>query len=771
MSNISFTGLSSGFDTTSLVNQLIQLERIPVSRLQAKQNTISQKKGAFESFESLLKTLNSSAKTLADETAFKAFQASVGQNSVLTVSIDNDAAAGSYEVDVTQLAKAQQDYLVSSSGALPSDPSDDVGFTSKTDALSLTGTLDITIDSTTFQISVDSTDTLEMIRNKINSDTDVNSGVTASILSVNDTDHRLVISSNDTGVNPGVTVTNNLTGTSGLTAVAGQDAQLDINGITVNHSSNTVTGVIQGLTLNLLNTNANTGDGTLTISVDRNDGMIESTAQSFVDSYNAVRSFINKQFTFDTETTVAGLLFGDSTLRSIQTQLQRVLGNTVTGLTGSYDTLVDLGITVDRKGLLSIDSEKFREALQASNSQVADVFIGQGTASDSDITFVGFTDETKAGTYNVNITTAPEQAVVTGTQDLSAGIALDETLTITDTAANVSADIALTSGDDITSIVNKINAALETKIAEVHTSDTANTASSSPITASTTFGDIDGAGVVNGDTITISGKTRNGSSVSNTYTISDTSTTMQDFLNAIESTFNGEVSATIDGNGKLVVTDDTAGFSQLSFTLTENNQGGGSLNFGNLTESTQGRNAIRITASNDGSNRLKLNHEDYGAAIGFSVTSTDTQILGTASDSDTGVDVAGTINGEAATGNGRILIGDAGNSNTDRLSILVNDNATGAQGTVSLTLGIAEQMDGLLKGLTDSIDGMLAIKQDALQGQHDAIQDRIDRIEARLLLFEERLRRQFLAMEQAMSRIQSQGNFLLAQLGAGFGIN
>ncbi|MCH8295786.1 flagellar filament capping protein FliD, partial [Candidatus Poribacteria bacterium] len=110
-------------------------------------------------------------------------------------------------------------------------------------------------------------------------------------------------------------------------------------------------------------------------------------------------------------------------------------------------------------------------------------------------------------------------------------------------------------------------------------------------------------------------------------------------------------------------------------------------------------------------------------------------------------------------------------SNTDRLSIQVNDNATGAQGTVSLTLGIAEQMDGLLERLTDSIDGMLAIKQDALQGQHDAIQDRIDRIEARLLLFEERLRRQFLAMEQAMSRIQSQGNFLLAQLGAGFGIN
>jgi flagellar hook-associated protein 2 len=555
---------------------------------------------------------------------------------------------------------------------------------------------------------------------------------------------------------------------------AGQDATLKVNNISISNSSNTVTSVIEGVTLNLLDTNANTGDSPVTISVDRNNSAIESTLQTFVDNYNAVRTFINDQFEFDTETSTAGgLLFGDTTLRSIQTQLQRVLSSTVTGLSGDFDNLVELGITADREGLLSINSTTLQAALVESVSEVADVFVGKGTTSDADITFIGFTEDTAAGTYNVNITTAPTQATVAGTVDLEATpLVGGESIKITDTTSSAEETITFSAGDKIGDIVTAINNALGSKVAEVHVFDTAQTGGSGDLTASDTFAQVDGgAGASDNDTITISGTTQNGSSVSSTYTI-QTANTLQDFLNAVAGAFNNEVTAELV-NGKLQVTENTAGASSLAATITYN--GGGTLNFGakDSAASTEGRNEIAVTASNDGSDQLVLTHDDYGSGSGFTVeegaggdlTALGLPNAGGFATITAGLDVAGTINGETATGSGRLLTGDTDNANTDGLRLQVNPSVTGAQGTVTVSLGIGELMDRLMDGLRDTLDGTITNKLEAFDTESDVLQDRISRIEERLARFEARLKSQFLAMEQAMAQIQSQGNFLLSQLG------
>ena len=128
-------------------------------------------------------------------------------------------------------------------------------------------------------------------------------------------------------------------------------------------------------------------------------------------------------------------------------------------------------------------------------------------------------------------------------------------------------------------------------VAEVQTSSVGNTENGSdPIDANTDFGDVFGASAANGDTITISGTDRDGGTVSGTFTINNVNNDdIQDLLDEIETVFGGAVTASVNSNGKIQVTDDTSGDSQLTVELTANNEGGGSLTFGTFAASTEGQ--------------------------------------------------------------------------------------------------------------------------------------------------------------------------------------
>ncbi len=259
------------------------------------------------------------------------------------------------------------------------------------------------------------------------------------------------------------------------------------------------------------------------------------------------------------------------------------------------------------------------------------------------------------------------------------------------------------------------------------------------VTESTTWDDVYGAGVANNDTITISGKKRDGTDFSTnyTYTISDVeSDTVGGLLTAIESAFSAE-GTTVDAflrEGKIYVEDKTAGTSSISLTLTPNNEGGGSLDLGTFDQTTE---------------------RDLD--------------LGLINGSVTGQDVAGTINGEAATGSGRVLTGDDGNANTDGLSIRYTGTSNGVDaGTIKLTLGVAELFHRALFNITDPYEGYLAFKQDSIQDSIDRLEDQIDEMEDRLDRKTEMMINQFVAMEMALSRMQSQSNWLAGQINASY---
>jgi len=175
------------------------------------------------------------------------------------------------------------------------------------------------------------------------------------------------------------------------------DASVTVDGITFARSSNTINDIISGVTLNL----ESLGSGTLTISTDNT--AIALNIQDFVDAFNELIGFIDEQTEFNAETFQTGTLFGNSAVQSLETTLRRIVSGPVTGVSGTFGFLSQIGITTQDDGTLILDEVKLDQALTTDLDSVVSLFTSSGTASDANVTFVGFTDNTVAGTYDVQV--------------------------------------------------------------------------------------------------------------------------------------------------------------------------------------------------------------------------------------------------------------------------------------------------------------------------------------------------------------------------------
>ncbi len=549
--------------------------------------------------------------------------------------------------------------------------------------------------------------------------------------------------------------------------VAGQDAVFRVNGVSLTRSTNTVTDALEGVTLSLVNAEAGTN---VSINVAQDTSSIKGSIQSLVDNFNTASSLISDQFVFNEELQTSGPLSGDATLLTLQSQLRSLVLDPVTGLASDENSLTLFGVSFNRDGLLEIDSTTLDAALANDLTKIKNVLSESGSTSDTDIEYVFQTADTVAGTYDIDITAAPEQGDITGTTDISTGIASDTTVTITEAISGKSDTIDLLTGDTTDEVVDKINTVLASNVAEVKTGSVVNTTDGiTPVTAAMTFDGINGAGVIAGDTIDIQADTHTGERVTGTFTITDPTTqTMDDLLSEIRSVFGGSVSTSVDANGQIQVTDSDIGNSSITLVLMERNEGGGGLDFGQFDTTEEGRFAMSITATNE-SGAIHLTSDAYGSDAGFTISQSVDE-LGITNAEYLGVDVAGTINGEAATGDGRVLTGDADNSNTDGLAIRVTLTpaqliAQGQdQGTVQVVQGVANQLSRTLASMTDPLDGMIATREGAIEATIEANNEQIDRLLERLKLKQSMLQRQFTVMETTLAELNSMGSFLGSQL-------
>lgn len=373
MASISSPGLGSGLDINSIITKLMQVESQPLTALATKEASYQAKLTAFGSLKGALSSLQTAAKTLATASTFSGKTAAVSDTTVLTATATSTAAAGSYDISVSKLAKANS---IRTNASYGTDTFD-------------SGTLRITIGSgTPVDIALSTTTTLSGVRDAIN---DADSGVVATI--VNDgTADRLVLTSETTGTTGAITfeapVSNNdgtrrltdLVGANLTTVQAAQNAELTVAGIAITRSSNTITDVVDGVTLNLLKADVTTPP-TAKLTVSANTGAVTSAVGTFVKAYNDVIGGIKTLTAYDAANKKASVLTGDSTARSIQSQLAGLVGATVNDVAGGISRLSDLGISVQKDGTLATDSSKLSTALANKDIDVASFFTQTDTGN------------------------------------------------------------------------------------------------------------------------------------------------------------------------------------------------------------------------------------------------------------------------------------------------------------------------------------------------------------------------------------------------------
>ena len=555
---------------------------------------------------------------------------------------------------------------------------------------------------------------------------------------------------------------------------AESDSTIVIDGITINRDDNIIDDVIEGTTLNLLK--AETGTD-IEVNVERDLDSVITKMTTFVKAYNAVMQFVKQQLQLNEDQidedskVIPGILSGDSGLTSARSVARNAASGSITGLPDDFDSLSKIGITVNSEGKLVLDKDDVRAALRKDFAATMRVFIAERTATDSEVEFINHTEDTTEGDYTVNITQAATQTTITGTVDLSANpLTADETFTITDLGTGRVANVSLTDGDDIDTIINTINSSLSSVTIETHIGSVRNTTDgSTAITATTLWSEINlGTAISNDDTIAISGTNAAGVTIQDSYLIEDISTeTVQDFLSFIEVAFDKEISVTLD-DGYIVFKDIKGRDSSFSISIGES---AGSLDFGTVDATnnstnesgSEGRYKIEMTASKDGSNNLVLTHDNYGDFFDFTITTSATLGIDDANVT-IGNDVAGTIGGESATGDGQVLTGDTDNSNTANLVILYTGSTTGDQGTVKLTLGVGELINRQLGFITDTLDGFVTLRQEAIEDGIDMLDDRIFEIRERLDRKKIFLLKKFVAMEASLAKLSSRSLALSAQL-------
>lgn len=385
---ISVDGLISGLDTTSIVKQLIDLERRPVTLLQNKQATLASQQMAWQEVNTRLLAFETSAGSLSTASKFNSNTASFLNNSStgatpLTVAADSTVAAGSYSVVVNQLAKEQK-YAANES------------FGSSATALGLAGTMTLTNSSGSWNISIAASDTLDGIRTKINAS---GAPVTAGIINAGTSAspaYRLTLTGEDTGAASLFSVSSP-SGLSFTQTQAAQDALFTLDGISVTKDSNTVTDAISGATLNL----QAAGSGTVTFATDY--GAIIDKVQSFVSAYNDLTDYIKEQFTYSATTNEKGALFGNSSLRNIQDRLRTAVNGVLAGAdtgSSSLSFLAQAGIKTDELDHLTVDEAKLEEQLRSRFGEVRALFTSAGSG---DYEVVDATGGVTGGLYDTRV--------------------------------------------------------------------------------------------------------------------------------------------------------------------------------------------------------------------------------------------------------------------------------------------------------------------------------------------------------------------------------
>ncbi|HET6157069.1 MAG TPA: flagellar filament capping protein FliD [Dongiaceae bacterium] len=419
VSSISSTGSSytsqiSGFDSAALIEAAVNQKLQPADRIETNITEEQARLAAYQTLKSLLDTLSTSLDALrnrggSESDAFEGrsvYLSASGDSAasdVIGATVDSSAAIGSHQIEITQIATAHK---IGSADLAARDT-----------ALGYDGTFTIAAgDRDAVEIAVTDDMTLNDIAAAINATTE-ESGVSASILKVSDDDYIMVISGTETGETMSLADETGsaladlgILDTSGAIAgelQAAQDAILTVDGVEVTRSSNEIDDLIDGVDLYLY---AADEGNTITIEVGQDLDGIKSAIEDFVTAYNAVRDFVLQQQTVETDGGADddAVLFGDSLLRSLSSDLQALLSS---ASTEDGRTLVSSGLSFDSDNKLSLDSDALDTALLQDPAGIAALFEFQAETSSSDLQVLRNGTGDASQDFTIDITIGSDGAI------------------------------------------------------------------------------------------------------------------------------------------------------------------------------------------------------------------------------------------------------------------------------------------------------------------------------------------------------------------------
>ncbi|MEN3000787.1 MAG: flagellar filament capping protein FliD [Armatimonadota bacterium] len=747
ITGINFTGLASGIDTEAIIQKLIELQKRPLQRLMVRKSELSARMSAYDQFRGLVNNLQTAAGALSVKNAFNLIRANSSDTQVATVSASTDAQPGTYELRVSKLAQAHK--IIS--GA----------HTSATAELGVSGQFMVNGKV----IEVVASDTLTSIASKINA---ANAGVTASILNGDNGQVFLTLTANETGAGSRIQLAdvggyniliptlklityaefvrnqqNNAAlserfrdSTTPLGTLFGMNnptsGTIQINGVAVHidfatDSLNTIANRINsagipGVTASVVSETVN-GTTYYRLKIEG-----ASALPTFTDNNNILKNLgiLQNQYerelvqAQDAEFTVDGISFKRS-----KNQITDVIpGVTLTLLSADATNPKRATITLSR----DYDGIKgsINNFINAYNSLVD--FLKQNASFDKETLRSGVL----FGDTTVSLI---QDTLVRKITDVVRG--LDGTLrALTQVGVQLGRDGKLTLDE------GKLMEALSRDLNGVSRLFIANGYTTNPNIAFVSATDATRPSSSTGYEVVI---TQVATRATATASVAQTSaSTVEERL-----TFSGRL------------------FGNESYTLVI--PAGSTIDDTIARINSDARLKNLVVASKDSNGRLVIQARNYGSASSFSVVSdqaasANNSGIGTTALEAQGQDVAGTINGEPATGQGQFLTGNSGNPNTAGLQIRVMATAPGVYGAVVFTRGVADQVRQYAKSVTDIVNGDLTLANNALRDQIQALDEQMQAIREEVSRREQSLRQQFARLERALSQMQAQSMRLSAMM-------
>ncbi|HWI63606.1 MAG TPA: flagellar filament capping protein FliD [Symbiobacteriaceae bacterium] len=384
MARITLGGLQSGMDTDAILEKLLDIESKRVKTEESKKKAVQDRQAAWGEIKTSLTTLRSKLDSIRFAGAFRTRKATVSDVDAAAVTVAAGTTLTTHKLSVSKLA---QSHAITSRSDFASA---DVAL-----GAAAAGAFTISVGGVGKTVTVSATDTLNTLKENIRAQ--AGSAVTAEVIKVQDPvtfadRYRLVLTSKTSGAAGAITLTPDAgtpnvleqTGlgfhTTGVIAAgsvvtAAQDAEFKLNNVDYKMSSNSVAGVIPGLTIDLKKQTA----GDVTITIDRETDTAASSVQAWVDQLNSTLELIKSKTEFNVSTGKGKVLSSDPLARQLQTTLRKMLSNVVTGQDSTLDSLSDVGITTGAYGSadygkILLDKTKLAEKLVANEDGVATLF-------------------------------------------------------------------------------------------------------------------------------------------------------------------------------------------------------------------------------------------------------------------------------------------------------------------------------------------------------------------------------------------------------------